>query len=287
MEIHTVILEEDVAVDARTMGPDLARILGNTVLEARLMIRKARGIFLENLPEDQAEDVADLLRINGVGARAVPAGKTPILPSPRRISHVERGQDGLRMVTAGTDDTDTLPWDRVDIISVGVVARPGSEDHFSHVPFEYVPSLQQLDAEDRKTLRERVIQRMDEAPAREKGREDRSTYRLLEDGWSEKVRVYADILTPGGEDWLRVSMSDFGYAQDADSVRMGGALGFGLLMKELGARRPEAFTDLTRRIESGENVEGLVFTRIEEFHRYSMWWCLRKEDPDPPNEPAP
>src|SRR4029079_12059182 len=50
----TILLEDDVPVDPRKYGALVAPALGLTQVEARMAVRKGRGIFLENLAEDDA-----------------------------------------------------------------------------------------------------------------------------------------------------------------------------------------------------------------------------------------
>ena len=45
----TILLEEDILVDPRKYGDLVAPALGLTKVEARMAVRKGRGIFLENL----------------------------------------------------------------------------------------------------------------------------------------------------------------------------------------------------------------------------------------------
>src|SRR5689334_5285206 len=85
----TILLEEDVLVDPRKYGDVVAPALGLTKVEARMAVRKGRGIFLENLPEEHTRRIAAELDRDGIKARVHPASELPALPPVRKVLQLE------------------------------------------------------------------------------------------------------------------------------------------------------------------------------------------------------
>src|SRR6185503_15585383 len=65
----TILLDEDVRVDPRKYGDVVAPALGLTKVEARMAVRRGRGVFLENVAEDHARRIVDELEIGRASCR--------------------------------------------------------------------------------------------------------------------------------------------------------------------------------------------------------------------------
>src|SRR6185436_2966476 len=81
----TILLEADVTVDPRKYGDLVAPALGVTKVEARMAVRKGRGIFLENLDQDAANRIAGELEKDGIKAHVRAAEDLPALPAVRKV----------------------------------------------------------------------------------------------------------------------------------------------------------------------------------------------------------
>src|SRR5262245_39280732 len=131
----TILLEEDIRVDPRKFGDVVAPALGVTKVEARMAVRKGRGVFLENLPEDQARRIADELSKDAIRSRVFAADELPALPAPRKITALEYGDELLTYAVPGTGERESVLWEALVEAHVGVVAKPEFKELFGHVPF--------------------------------------------------------------------------------------------------------------------------------------------------------
>jgi len=155
----TILLHDDVPVDPRVYGPLVAPMLGVSVLEARLTVRKGRGILLEGLREEDAKALVARLAADGIHAVAVDASSLPALPPPRKVLQLEHGDDLL-----GFGDGEALPWEAIDVVSIGVVARPEHQELFTHVDFRGVPPIHKLEGAERDLIRENLLLKMSAKP---------------------------------------------------------------------------------------------------------------------------
>ncbi|MHC4608051.1 MAG: hypothetical protein ACYTAF_14160, partial [Planctomycetota bacterium] len=168
----------------------------------------------------------------------------------------------------------------IGIAAAAAVARPAYADMFSDIRFQHHPPFREVDdAEAREILRENIILRMDrveeEAGPAKPDALGRSAFERIEEKWSGKVHVYADLVTEEHDLWLRVLMSEFAYVRQTGAVKLGGAWGLTALMNEIEERAPDAPTEMTRKLTSGRDIRNLVFASFEEFHRHSTWIILR------------
>ena len=297
VERYTIILEEDVPVDPRKFGDAVATVLGVTKLEARMAVRKGRGIFLENLEEEPAQRIAEALRQEGIPARTFSHEQIPALPRFRRIMKLNHGDELLAYVDPATEEEELLPWDAVLAVSCGVVANPQYKDLFSHVPFTMVPPMHKLEGEERDLVRENLLLKMAAPPPKdEKKRKPESIFEEIESTFGSKVKVYVDVCSADLGTWLRVSLDDVAYQYMPDSVRMGGAWGFQLLMNDLRDKCGDARSPLTLQLLEATDIKELVFPQVEEFNRLSSWFALKRylwptadsssPSPEPPGSPT-
>src|SRR6185295_14397053 len=89
----TILLEADLAVDPRKYGDLVAPSLGLTKVEARMAVRKGRGIFLENLEETDARRIAAELEKDGIQAHVRAVDELPPLPAVRKVMQLEHGDE--------------------------------------------------------------------------------------------------------------------------------------------------------------------------------------------------
>ena len=274
----TLVLEEDVQVDARKFGPIVQPALGTTLAEARMSVRKGRGIFLENLAEDHAIRIAAELEKEGVRARAVKAEELPALPPLRRASHVECGDDLMTYIAAGESGKESLPWEALQVVHIGAVAKPQYKELFRHVPFHMIPPLHLMEGGERDVVRENLILRMENRPpppARKKGADD-TVFEEIQSKYAGKVKVAVDLVTEDLGTWLRVSLDDIGYVKRADAVKMGDAWGFQMFVKDLREKRAAAFTPMALKLLEAVDIREAVFPQIEEYNRYVAWIAIKR-----------
>src|SRR4029077_5827527 len=126
----TILLDADVLVDPRKYGDLVAPALGLTKVEARMAVRKGRGIFLENLAEDEAKRVVGELEKDGIKAHLCAAADLPPLPPVRKAALLEHGDELLTYTLPGTNERESIPWEAVLVAHVGVVAKPEFKELF-------------------------------------------------------------------------------------------------------------------------------------------------------------
>lgn len=267
----TILLHEDVAVDPRRHGEVVARALAIPISEARMHIRKGRGIFLEHLPEDAARVIAEDLGSDGVRASVVRESDIPEIPKPRKVGRIERSDESLSYRVAGSEESGTIPWEALELVSLGIVAGVTLDT----AGFVGVPALRRVGTEDREVLRENLIRKVERRPGAPLSRNaSKSVFERIEE--ARLGRVFADLVTADLGTWLRVGMEEFGYVLAPGAVQMGASWGMDALMKDLRLRAAAALTDLTLRILAAADLGPLLFAQVEELNRHTMWAILLK-----------
>jgi len=295
--LFAILLEEDVPVDPRKYGAIVAPALGLTALEAKLAVRKGRGIFLERIAEDHARRIAAELEKDGIRARLVPAAEVPALPAPRKATSLEHGEDALAVRSAGGEGTEHLPWDAIVAASCGVVAQPEYRELFKHVPFGMMPPIHKLAGGEREVVRENLILKMSSPPPGElRRRKPDSIFEETEGKYGSKVKVYLDLVTGDLSTWLRIPMDEIAYLYMENGVRMGGPWGFQLLVNDCREKAPASLTGMTLKLLDAGDIKELVFPQVEEFTRYTAWNAIRRilwpnadsssPSPGPPESPT-
>jgi hypothetical protein len=254
----------------------VAPALGVTLAEARMAVRKGRGVFLENVPDGQADRIVAALAAEGVVSRAFPSADCPPIPPLRKVLHLDHAEDTLAYVDVATGEKEHLPWDAVGTVSAGAVADPKHQELFGHVEFRLVPPLHLMEGAERDLVRENLLLKMSNAPSADRKRKPESIFEDIERVWKKKVRVYLDLVTEDLGTWLRVGMSEIGYRFQKDSIRQGGPWGMQHLVNDLRDRAPGALTGMTLKLLDAADIKALVFAQSEEFTRYTAWSALRR-----------
>jgi len=276
VELYTVVLESDVPVEPRKYGDLVAPMLGVTRLEAKIAVRKGRGLLLDDIEEKDAQRVVEELARDGVRARAVRNADLPALAAPRKVTMLERGDGMLRYRPAGGDAWSELPWMQIDVVSLGAVALEGFQEQFSKIRFDYVPGLHRFKEDPglRDLLRENLILKMRAGPPpADRRRSDGTIFDDLAQH-AGKLKVYADLVDATRTLWLRVPMDEMGYARDAHSVKLGEAWGFHLLAQDLLSTCAHACTAVSLKFVARADIKDLVFLQTEEFNRYTAWHAV-------------
>ncbi len=303
MDLFTLVLQDDVAVDPRVFGPIVADALGMNRIEARILVKKSRGIFLEDVPEEPARKVSAALEAAGAPNWCVPNDRLPVLPAPRKVSLFERDSAALKFRSSGAEGAPgAIPWTHVGVVSIGAVALPAYQDHYAGIKFEHMPSLHAMkdDPSARELLREKVMLRMsdpgirpgaDEGPRRKA--DDRAYWEEFQKKNFKKVRAYADVVAADASDWIRTTLDVVAWVHEPGGVKFGEAYGFTYLAAELARRAPAAHTALSWKFVPGADITPWVFPTEEEFNRYTTWHAYRNAlaatsspSPAPPAPPT-
>lgn len=275
----TILLENDVAVDPRKYGDVVAPALGLTKVEARMAVRRGRGLFLENLAEADARRIVEELGRDGIAARAFPVADLPALPAVRKVTALEHGDELLTYQAPGSGAREAVLWEAVLVAHLGVVAKPEFKELFGHVPFKMIPAIHKMEGRERELVRENLILKMEGKPVDNRLRSDKrpdSVFEEIDQKYGTKVKVYADLLTADLGLWLRVPLDEIAYLYMKDGVRMGGPWGFQLLVNDLRERCAGAFTEMTLKLLEATDIREHVFPVIEEYNRYAQWVALKR-----------
>jgi hypothetical protein len=104
------------ALRVEEVAPVLARVLGCPPLEARLRIRRSRGILFEGIEAEEARRIARGLAAEGVRTVVVPVAEVGPLPEARLLRRIEPAPTGLRVrLRNGVEET--IAWERVAVIA--------------------------------------------------------------------------------------------------------------------------------------------------------------------------
>jgi hypothetical protein len=275
----TILLEDDVPVDPRKYGTLVAPALGLTQVEARMAVRKGRGIFLENLAEESARAIAAELEKDSIRTRLVSREDLPELPKVRTIAMLTHGEDLLSYQPPGTAGLEAIPWDALLVAQLGIVARPEFKDLFGHVPFNMIPAIHKMEGAERELIRENLILKMDSKPRDNRLKSEKrpdSIFEEIDQTWGLKVKVYADLITADLGLWLRVPMDVIAYVYMEGGVKMGGPWGFQLLVNDLVEKGSAALTEMALKLLRATDIREHVFPAVEEYNRLTQWITLKR-----------
>jgi hypothetical protein len=274
-----ILLEDDVPVDPRKYGALVAPALGLTQVEARMAVRKGRGIFLENLAEEDARRIAADLVKDGIPARVLSKEELPVLAPLRKVMQLEHGDELLTYIIPGTNEREAVPWEAVDVAQIGVVARPEFKELFGHVPFNMIPAIHKMDGAERELIRENLILKMESKPVDNRIRSEKkreSVFEEIEKKYAGKVKVYADLITADLGLWLRVPLDEIAYVYMQGGVKMGGPWGFQLLVNDIVDKCAGALTEMALKLLEATDIREHVFPQVEEYNRLTQWIALKR-----------
>jgi hypothetical protein len=283
-----ILLRDDTVLPARDYGDLVQETLGIPGLEARLRIRKGRGIFLENLEEEAARTIARRLEGDGIPSDVIDEDRLPELPAPTRVSRIQRNDPTFEVRTMD-EETTSIPWEGIGLVSCGLVARGSYKETHPELRLEGIPGFDKIENEqDREIVRENLILKAESTPGPKRviGRDrDRTVFEWIEDSEGDRIQVWLDLLTADFGTWLRISMDNVSYAATKGAVQLGACWAFDSVLTQLRKAVPEAFTEMTLKILSERDPTRLLFSQVEAFNRHTRWEAFRKAlrlEPEPP-----
>ena len=282
MTAYSVVLKEDVAVDPRTYGALLAPVLGLTVVDARMAVRRGSGIVAENLPEADARRIAAALEADGLGCWCVPSESLPPARAPRRVTSIETLREGLRCSLQDQPAPQTVPWDRIAAVSIGLVLVPELQEEISGIRNKDRAVVTRREQEQRDLVRDRILWSLGRVDlAHEENAPAAGAHHYFFDQLrrreSKRMKAFADLAIGDGSELWRISLEDSSFIDLTDDLTDPGLEAANhLAMPVIYARRPEAHTERSRKLYQGGNIERLTFSTIEEFNRYTRWWSCKE-----------
>lgn len=292
-DLYTVLLAEDVRLEARDLAVEVAGAFELTALETRMRLRRSRGVVLEQVTSARAECVRAALERRGIRADCVPAGRLPRLPLPTRAVYLQRAGELLSWGGADASDEGAIAWSDLLVASAAPVGQATYQQSMGAVRFAGVPNLMAMeDPAERDLIRSKMFEAVDKAreerdPERPETEPliDRIENRHASDG----VKVFLDLIASDLSLWLRVSMDDSTYRLHGEDAKIGGAMGMSYLLKDLLRFAPQArmSTGLLALPEPGL-LSRVIMADIEELTAHTTWLAYRMalEAPLPAAEPA-
>jgi len=150
-----VVLKEDIKFDPRILADVFAKELSITPLEAKIMLRKSRGIIARNVDKDFADQVVEILKQSSIEAEAVASENFPLLSEPKKITYAQRQEDMLVYKNqAGVSEA--ISWQSIECVSVGLIPRTGYYDSIPET-LGFLPSFGEMDKQDAEILKDNII----------------------------------------------------------------------------------------------------------------------------------
>ena len=197
--MFTLLLRDDGILPARKYGELIEKTLGIPAVEARLLVRNGRGIFLENIEQDAARTISDTLAQDGIESDLISVDQLPEIPAPLRVSRITKEELSFEYRAMGEEEPASIPWEGIGLVSCGLVARGSYQATHPELKLEGIPGFQKIENDtDREIVRENLILKAEQAPVRKpqkkRGR-DRTVFETIEDSENDRIQVWVDILT--------------------------------------------------------------------------------------------
>jgi hypothetical protein len=282
MTPYSVVLKEDVAVDPRTYGALLAPVLGLTLVDARMAVRRGSGLVAENLPEEDARRIAAAFEADGLACWCVPSASLPPARAPRRVTAIEALPEGLCCSLQDQPAPQTVPWDRIAAVSIGLVLVPELQEEIAGIRKKDVAVVWRREQEQRDLVRDRLLAALGRVDlAHEENAPAAGAHHYFFDQLrrreSKQMKVFADLAIGNGSELWRISLEDSSFVdRTEDPSDPGPEAANYLAVPVVYARRGEAHTERSRKLFQGGNIERLAFHTMEEFNRYTRWWACRE-----------
>ncbi len=281
MDRHAVVFTDDHRPDLETFAPELAELLGLSLIDARLRIRKGRGIFLDRLDETTARRVAGALTARGWTAEVVPQASLLRFARPARLFQVDCREDGFHYKRNMAEPFRSVPWDAVRLVHAGVVATPQYRDFVRSKTFQMLPTLARIDdpearAQLKRAMAKKAMQREADAPDAPPAEGRPLTPEALAGLARDRTDAYVDLFVEGRQGFLRadrgqVILDYLGMRGSGNSLESFKRFAADVTERAAGA----LVTPLARQLLEGRDLPQLVFDDLAEYERYIAWFCLR------------
>lgn len=120
----SLLFGEDMDVSMDRFSEGLAAILEITPVEARMFIRRSRGIFLESLSPGKADQIEDLLGEEDIElVRLDQERLVPHIAATRARQFVPTNRGLGVQVGTRRENIAVVPWSDIDIISAGILGN--------------------------------------------------------------------------------------------------------------------------------------------------------------------
>jgi hypothetical protein len=266
-----VVLDDWQPIDPRPLASEVAKAFHISVLEAKMQLKKAGALVVQDVPEMVARKIHELLKDQGVASHVLPAAANPLKGSPIRISSLSEFEGMLQL---NGERPLLCAWDSIRIVSAALIrAHSVSEPAVLQIPSE------DLTPEEVALMRENAILRMAQPrrtdtpppqPAKRKTVLDQIEMDAVKD-----IQPVLDLVMDDNETWVRISADSLIYARG--KLKVGGGLAFSTLLKDLVRECPaDALTPITLNCFAGHDIREVALASIAELSRYTSWFAIRK-----------
>lgn len=265
-----VLLDRWQPVDPRPLASEVAGALRLSPLEARMHLKRSGGIVVQDVPERVARKVQQLLQDQGVPSHVLDLEARPPLPAPVRASALTLFEDMLQIQL----DTKLLcAWDAFSAVCAGIIREEG------YVQAIIPPDIAaDLTPEEADLVRENTILQVNRAPdpaAAVPPAKRKTVLDLIETDSLPRSQPVLDLLLNEDTQWIRLSSESLVY--DRGKLKVGGGLGYSILMKDLIRECPAgALSPITLNCFAGHDIRDVSFASLAEVTRYTSWFALRK-----------
>lgn len=275
-----VMLVEDIRLDPRELAQDIADCLKITPVEARMMMRRSRGVIMAKGSPKQARLLCQTLARRKIDTHVVPLKFLPKLPVPQKVAYFTKSEDVLLYKGADGKIEGGIAWGDVLVAVAAPVGLEAYQAAVGSVRFADMNLKAMDDTEARDLLRENMImavggsqdKRDSETQRRSKERTGDLLIDVIEKKHARKVKVYVDLIPADLSIWIRANMADSTYQIEEGGVRMGAAMGMRYLLNDLRERAANARISPTLQalVEPSELSDAII-SDIEELGNYTTW----------------
>ncbi|MCE9584948.1 MAG: hypothetical protein K8T20_20850 [Planctomycetes bacterium] len=285
-----VVLKKDVRLDVPSVARPLAEALGLTLSDVRLVVRKARGIFQENLTDERAKTIAGLLNQMGIDAAVVPQTELVRPPRQRFIIGGHFEEDAFHAHTSHLRTPDPIPWKNIHFLSIGIVATPQYQEFLTSSGFKELPAIWKLDDQEakddlRRKLASRALKRdSGDAPAaKERARaKPKLDKKELDALYRDQTRGNLDLWSFEPLTRWRIVRHEFCYDGLGSRARKTSMENFRLLANEIYSHLPHALLSrISKDFLGGAETHEILFDDADEYERYTRWFVHQAAGPAP------
>lgn len=285
-----VVLKKDVRLDVPSVARPLAEALGLTLNDVRLVVRRARGIFQENVEDERARTVSGLLNNLGIETVVVPQSELAPPPRQRFIIGGQFSPDAFLAHTSHLRTPDPIPWKDIHFVSIGIIATPQYEEFLTSSGFKELPPIWAIDDEEtkadlRRKLASRALKR-DHGQAIDAKERAKTRPKLdkkeLDALYRDQTRGVIDLWSFSPLRRWRMVRHEFCYDCFGPRARKTSMDNFRMLANEVFERLPHAlFTRISKDFLAGAELHEIIFDDEREFERYTRWFVHQAAGPSP------
>lgn len=278
--MYTVILDEDYKLNVRAVANFLVDVLGITPADARRIVRRCRGFFNHSFSTEQSEKLANYLYEQGINCRIDFIDNIKgILPAPKRVLSMSYNDETVSFLNVTGTPLSEIPWQEVEIISVGFIPGPNFAALKSQQELSYVlPLLNEVsDAELKEELKDKISdwatrkEKAFDTSMERKGFVTKSDLAKLD---KEDIKGIIDIISSKITARYRILSETFKYSSVLVEPQGSSLSNFKELIYFLVEKAQfAAFTQVSINFIEKDDYWEALFDDLDEFEQYNNWFA--------------